>query len=1147
MLNNTITIHVRRICRKLFPGIAAIGLFLMPDVINANAFQYSEMRQHGQSLPGLVVYQTDANSETLISFEVSNVSLVQALQQLAEQLRVGISFNPDSMPNQIVSISRTNTSVYAILNELLVGTNLEPTVPPTRDVIIIREKAAETTDYVYQEDIRGTVVDSRTGQGIPGVTVMILGTQLGTATDMNGDYQISVPSREDILVFSAIGYETVQIEVGDQDVINVELREDTVILDDLIVTGYTRQRRADVTTAISSVPNMTEQLNRPITNFEDLLQGSVPGVTVIRQGGDPTRSSDIIIRGQGTLGSTAPLWVVDGIPYSGPSPNPRDIESIEILKDAAAAAIYGARASSGVILITTRTGQSPTPRVEFDYMRGYQQAVNLPEALTAPEYQSAQTNAHLHAGDPTPAGHNPLLNPWGSVQRTNWMNEVFQTAPYDNLNLRVSGQYSNLTYMTSFGYQGEEGVLRNTYFQRLSWRLRTDFDISDRIRLGQNFYINHRDNKGTNTTSDFSGVITNAIFMNPAAPVYDPVTTFHGTVPFELSQFAGAYGDVYNPVALLERDENRVENLSINANAYGRVNLLENLSFRSTFNILWVEDSFKGFDFIRPEIGRSSPENVLTHSEARTFNWLWDQQIDFIQDFGPHSIAITGVYSADYRSFENFSVNFRNFDNESDFFRYIGNAGDTSRPGSAGASEDIMLSMVGIVNYSFDDRYFIGGSIRRDVSSRLPEANRRDYFPSVSGAWKISSERFFDVEQIDMLKLRASWGEIGNINSVSRTAFATPLSSSLSHVGDPPRRPLAFFANEVTNPNLRWERTETYNIGLDLHMLRDRVIFTTEYYEKYTRGVILRNAPNTHQGMGNGPLINAGDVSNKGIEFSATYRGQVRGLAYSLGANYSNNTNRLDSFGDFDGDVIRHGDAVRGVLFPFQSTPGQPLRSYYLIPSDGIFQSQAEIDSYVGPDGQRIQPNARPGDLRFVDVNGDGRITTADKIYMGNAIPDVTYGFSMYLNYRDFDFSAFLQGVSGNQLFFGYKYNAYQAAIQPYNMDRRALNAWTPENTNTNIPVMSTQDPNGNYGTESDWYLYDASYLRIRNITLGYSVPQNLLSRVGPRVTARLYASVDNLHTFTSYPGIDPEIGDRIDSAFYPQGRTFVFGINLGF
>lgn len=1147
MFNNTITKCVGSICRKSALGIAAIALLFMTDTGNAAAFQDSEMKQNGTELPGLIAYQTDANNQTLISFEVSNVTLARALHLLAEQLNVGLSYNPQTMPFQLVSISRSNTSVYEILYELLDGTNLEPTVPPSRDVIVIREKDAELTEDFYQDTIRGTVVDSRTGEGIPGVTVMIFGTQLGTATDMNGDYQINLQTREDILVFSAIGYTSVQIAVGDQDVINVELREDTVILDDLIITGYTRQRRADVSTAISSVPNVSEQLNRPITNFEDLLQGTVPGVTVIREGGDPTRESNVIIRGQGTLGSTAPLWVIDGVPYSGPSPNPRDIESIEILKDAAAAAIYGARASSGVILVTTRRGQSPTPRVELDYMRGYQQAVNLPEALTAPEYQSAQTNAHLHAGDPPPAGHNPLLNPWGSVQRTNWMDEVFRTAEYDNMNMRVSGQYSNLNYMTSFGYQGENGVLRNTFNQRLSWRLKTDFDVNDRLSLGQNFYINHRENRGTNTTSDFSGIITSAIFMNPAAPVYDPVTEFHGSVPFELSQFAGAYGDVYNPVALLERDNDKRENLSINANVYGRVNLLENLSFRSTFNILWRENSIKAFSPIRQEIGRSTPENVLTHDESRDFNWMWDQQIDYIQDFGPHSIAVTGVYSADYRSNEFFSVNFRGFENESDFFRYISNAGDTSRPGSGGAWEDIMLSVVGIVNYSFDDRYFIGGSIRRDVSSRLPEGNRSDIFPSLSGAWKISSERFFDVDMIDMLKVRFSWGEIGNINSVSRTAFASPLSRTLSQIGEPAQRPLAFFANEVANPNLQWERTETYNAGIDLHMLRDRVIFTAEYYEKFTRGVILRNAPNTHQGMGNGPLINAGDVSNKGIEFSATYRGQVGQLAYSLGGNFSKNNNELITFGNYDADVIRHGDSVRGVLFPFQSEPGQALRSYYLIPSSGIFQSQAEIDSYVGPDGARIQPNARPGDLRFVDTNGDGRITSADKVYMGSAIPDVTYGFSVYLNYRDFDFSTFLQGVSGNKNFFGYKYNAYQAAIQPYNMDRKALNAWSPENTNTNIPVMSTQDPNANYGTESDWYLYDASYLRIRNMTLGYTVPQSILTRVGPRVTARVYASVDNLHTFTSYPGIDPEIGDRIDSAFYPQGRTFVFGINLGF
>lgn len=995
--------------------------------------------------------------------------------------------------------------------------------------------------------IRGTVTDANTEEPLPGVSVMLEGTLTGTATGINGQFEIPVTSEQDFLVFSFVGYQTLRVQVGDQTTIDISLFEDTIQLDELIVTGYTRQRRADVTTAISSVPDVREQLNRPITNFDDLIQGNVPGVTVIREGGAPGAGSNVIIRGEGTLGNTSPLWVIDGVPYSGPSPNPRDIESIEILKDASAAAIYGARAAGGVILVTTRQGQSPRPMVEVDYMRGYQQAVNLPQALTAPEYQQAQTNAHLHAGDPPPAGHNPTLNPWGNVQRTNWMDEIFQLADYHNLSLRVSGRAGGLTYSTSFGYQEENGMLRNTFFERLGWRLRTDYQVNDRLTIGQNLYINHRMNRGANTTSDFAGVITNAIFMNPAAPVFDPETTYHGTVPLELSQFSGAYGDVYNPVALLMRNNSRSENVSLNGTAYARFNILKSLSFRSTFTTLWREHSHKSFSPIRMEIGRSTPENSLNHNERRTSNWLWDQQLDYVQSFGRHNISATAVYSADYRSNESLSVDFRGFENESDFFRYISNATDNSRPGSGGFSEDIMLSAVGIVNYSYDDRYFIGGSLRRDVSSRLPVNNRSDLFPSLSAAWKISSERFFNVNNIDMLKLRASWGEIGNINSVGRTAFANTLSRVTSHLGDPPREPLGFFNNTVGNPNLRWERTETYNLGVDVHMYNDRIMFTAEYYEKFTRGVILRNAPDPHQGVGTGPLINAGDVSNKGIELSATYRGQIEQVRYSVRANYSNNTNRLETFGSYDAEVIRHGNSVRSVLFPFQSEPGQPLRSYFLIPTDGLFQSQDEIDNYTGPDGTPIQPNARPGDLRFVDVNGDGRITSDDKIYMGNAVPDVTYGFTVNLTYRGFDFSTFLQGVAGNKLFFGYKYNAYQAAIQPYNMDRRALNAWTPDNRNTNIPVMSTQDPNANYGTESDWYLYDASYLRIRNMTLGYTIPPRWTGVAGTNSSARVYASVDNLYTFSSYPGIDPEIGTRIDSAFFPQGRTIVLGVNLAF
>jgi TonB-dependent starch-binding outer membrane protein SusC len=1006
------------------------------------------------------------------------------------------------------------------------------------------------TAYGQTRTVRGQVLSEEDKSPIPGVSVLVKGTGSGTATDIDGNYTVAVNTENAILVFSFVGLEAKEVEVANQSVINVSLKADIGQLGEVVVVGYGTTRRADLTTSIGSLDNIKGTVDRPLSSVQDMLQGQIAGVTVVAGSGDPGATPRVVIRGVGTLGNESPLYVVDGMPYYGGRINPNDIESMVVLKDAAAAAIYGAQAASGVIVITTKSGKSGATKVSLDYYQGWQSAYKTPEALNAQEYASAYRSAAAHAGDIPQAAHDPLLNPWSQVTRTIWMDEIFQTGPITNANLQLSGGSERGRFSTSFGYHKKEGILRNTDFELFSFRLKSEYDLTNKLRIGQNVYFNHSTARGANTSSSYSGAIINAIYMNPAAPVYDEFGRFHGTVPFELSQFAGAYGDTYNPVSLLLRPNISNPRMNINASAYAEYDILENLTFKSSFSMdLWTW-SDKNFSPRAPEIGRPSNMNFLNQGAGNSSRWIWDQQLNYNKSFDKHNLGLTAVYTAQFRQEEGFGFQVQDFDREDDWFQYASNAGAILRVPDAYGNEDALTSAIGRLTYDYDDRYFFMGSARRDQTSRLHRNTKTDFFPAVSGAWKISSEQFFNSSVINLLKLRGSWGQIGNISSVGLYAFNIPLASGNNVIlGEPGTRNRHVSLNEMSNSNLRWERSETANIGLDVALLSNRLTVSAEYYEKYTRGLILRNDPDPHSGVPTGALSNVGTVLNKGIELTATYSGEIRQLRYRLNGNVSTINNELLDLDEFTNDFIVHGNDLRGTVRPFRSEPGQPLFSYHLIPHDGIFQNTAQIEAYVNANGTKIQPNARPGDLIFRDVNGDGRISDDDRIFMGNAMPDFTYGLTLNFEYKSFDLSIFGQGVGGVMLFNGYKHTAYNAGLQGYNLDRRVLDAWTPSNPNATIPVLSTKDPNGNFGQPSDWYLEKGDYLRIRNLTLGYTVPDNILSRIRSGSSVRVYFSAENLVTFTPYSGIDPEVGSGavIDNGTFPVPRTFSAGLNLNF
>ncbi|WP_010179703.1 SusC/RagA family TonB-linked outer membrane protein [Aquimarina agarilytica] len=1004
-----------------------------------------------------------------------------------------------------------------------------------------------------QITVRGTVKSADDNTPIPSAAIYSKGQpDIGVASDFDGNFSIELNEKNGILVVSSLGFKTKEVSYTGNQVLEINLNTDLSALEEVVLIGYGTAKKGDLTSAIAPVENIATLVSRPVTNFTDFLQGNTPGVTVLQNGGDPTSPAKVVIRGLSSVNSSSEsvLTIVDGVPYYGPAINPNDIASASVLKDAASTAIYGALGSGGVILIETKKGKKGKPRVAIDTYTGYKNAINLPTALTAEQQAAVYNLAAGNGGDPLQSAHDPEQNPWGQVTRTDWIKEIFRNAPTTNVNASVSGagEYSN--YFTSFSYNNTEGVLQGTGFERYTFRVKSDFDITNKLTIGENVYFSQSNAVGADTSSGYSGTIINGIYMPSAAPTRDENGDFHGVVPFNLSQFAGAYGDVFNPLALLLAPTDNRPSTYLNAGAFLNYEILEGLNFRTNFSYAFTNNRTKRFVLIRRELGRTNLVNSLTQTNAVDDTWVWDNQIAYVKSFGNHNLNATAIHSAQNVSFESLSQRGEGFSSEAPFNQFLGNATVIRNPSSR-VYQRRLRSIITRLMYNYDNRYYVSGSYRQDESSRLSVKNQKDDFFSGTVAWKISNESFFNTNFINDLKIRASYGEKGNINSVSSYSFDVPLGSDDEVIGaNGGFGNRSIFELSESNPNLTWERSKSINVGLDTAILNNSLSFTADYFEKRTVDMLFPGDPDATKGIGPS-LVNAGEVLNRGVELSATYKNTIGDLGFKINANiFSLLQNELVSLaGDTEVfDVPQTDDtSVRQVLRPFRSKIGEELFSYFLVPYEGIFQNQAEIDAH-SLDGNLIQPNAVPGDFKFTDTNGDGKISPDDRQYLGSYQPDFTYSFGVNLDYKGFDLNMLFQGVSGSKVFNGYKYATYNASLQGYNLDNRVLNAWTSENTNTDIPRISTKDNNSNFGTNSSWYLEDASYLRLKNITLGYSIPEQAMSSVFKGASLRLFVSAENVFTITDYSGIDPEVGGfGLDVARFPLSRTITTGLSLSF
>lgn len=1028
------------------------------------------------------------------------------------------------------------------------------------------EMQTSPSSVLQNKKVNGRVVD-KTGEPIVGASVFVKGTTRGVLTDIDGKFTIAVNSGE-VLVISYIGYVNKEL-VPSSDNQTIVLQEDAKLLDEVVVLGYgANARKQDLSASVGVINNADELASRPVRSTEGMLQGQLAGVTVQANGGDPTSAPSVVIRGQGSKNGDMVLWVVDGVP-GAPIASMNDIETITVLKDAASAAIYGAQSGAGgVILVTTKKAKKGALSLSYDATFGVLSATNLPKPLNAEEELHMRKLSFANAGLALPEGWDVNKNPWIATTRTNWINEIFRTALYQRHNVALNVGTDNFSSRVSFAYDDDQGSLINTYKKNLSLRYNGSFKLNKWITIGEDFVWKNTDSRGSDTDSAYTGVIMSAIYMPSSAMVYNPLTGSYGGTTTEDpayiakygSNFADIHGDAVNPVRLLKANNLYDKTSDIwSTTSLEIANVVPGLKFISRFTYNLMNNNYKLFVPIRREVGKPDLTNRLTNIANRSDNWKAENTLTYDRTFGKHVVGALLSTTADHFVLRGIKAEGKNFQDESVGLQYLPYAGSVSTNDYM-VGPDANVSLIARGAYSYADRYFLTASWRRDYAGRLPKQHNYGDFPAATVAWKVSNEEFFPKSDLlNLLKIRASWGRVGNLGSISRN-YSSPLLGKKSwdeqaQYGVTSNKTWmnVVYYDKAVNPSLTWETSEQTDLGLDIDMFNNRLSMQFDYFDKRTYNLIQTQTVNWPSTIGlDAMLINQGEVRNRGFEAQISWTDKINSdLSYFVSGNMAYLKNWVSDIGvkDDNGNPgVWTGDgSFRSLPYMYQTAQGQPLDSYYLIRTAGIFQSDAEAAAYVGKDGKRIQPNAKAGDLKFVDFNGDGVINDADRQYCGNATPEFTYALTGGFTYKNLSVSAMIQGVAGAQALNVAKFMTMSDVEGNFNRVKGILDAWSPTNTSSSIPRLSKNDPNGNFTMPSDWYLEDASYMRLKNLTVSYDLT-NLLRKID-HLNQRnsrfsVYFSGENLFTLTKYTGIDPECGGW-DAMKYPVSRVLSLGLKL--
>lgn len=983
---------------------------------------------------------------------------------------------------------------------------------------------------VAQSDltVSGTLTDEN-GQGLPGATVLLKEARsIGTVTDIDGSYSLRIPGEytDPTLVFSYVGYLTEEVSVGNQTVVDLRLLPNLETLSELVVIGYGTQKKKDVTGSISSI-DADELKTLPVASVGETMQGRAAGVRIV-QSGQPGSSPVIRIRGASTINNNDPLVVIDGVPIKDGlnTLNPNDIESIQVLKDASAAAIYGSRGANGVVIVTTNRGKGKSNQFNVDFYTGVQQATSMVDMVNARQFAALNTEMLQNNNQAT----NPAYaDPVSLGDGTDWLDAILRTAPISNVSVSYAGSGDKSNFYVSGSYFDQEGIVTNTGYKRYTMQLNSDHHLSERFMVGNNLSLNHDVKTGNNE-------IFGALRSLPVQTIYSEDGGYSVPKPNSLW-----YGTITNPVGLSNENKNITKGYNIIGSLYGEFEIIDGLLFRSTVGLqgnFWDTKRWEPANNWRVPV---YPNSTLDQGFNKSLTWLWDNTLTYTRVFNNHNLTAVVGTSAQENQFE-FLSGFG--DNIASPYTQVMDASVSSNAGG-NISDWSLFSYFGRINYSYKDKYLLTGTIRRDGSSRFGAENKFGTFPSMSAAWRISEEGFFSSGLINDLKLRVGYGETGN-QEIGNYAFASLLDVGVYNFGD--QFVNTIYPKVMPNSAVQWETVIQSNIGLDVSFLSNRINFTADAFLKNTQDMLVPFAVPISSGYSpdDKPFINAGEMENKGIELTlSTVNMDKNDFSWNTDFNFTYLKNKLISIND---TVPQPGGQVGLNYFINQRRAGYSNDAFFGYITDGIFLSDDEVAvSAVQVPGEDVYNRTSAGDIRFKDLNNDGVINSEDRDILGSPYPDFIFAMNNRFAYKGFELTIFLQGVYGNEIF---NYNRVDlegmASIQ--NQTTAVLNRWqsAEQPGDGKTPRAIYGDPNANT-RPSDRFIEDGSYLRVKNVTLGYSFPQEKLEKI-KLSNLRIYASAQNLFTLTAYSGFDPEVGDNgIDNSVYPLTRTISVGVNLGF
>ncbi len=1033
--------------------------------------------------------------------------------------------------------------------------------------------------YAQNIQIKGTVVSGTDNEPLPGVNVVVKGnTSTGTITDFNGTFTLSAPA-DAILSISYIGFKSQEIAVKGHKDIKIVLQEDSETLDEVVVVGYGVQKKSVVTASIAKVSADDLASTAPV-RMDNALKGLASGVTVTSSSGQPGAATQIRVRGVGTIrtenGAADPLYIVDGMPLEGGLDylNPNDIASIEVLKDAASGAVYGARAANGVILVTTKTGKIGKTKVTYDFSYGWQSAWKKRDVLNASEYALMINEGAINAGIAP-----KFSDPYSYGQGTNWQDEVFNNnAPMMNHQVSVSGASEKVNYLFSLGFYTQDGIVGGNFdrsnYERLTLRSNTQYTLFDESKernwlnsLKVTSNLSYARIKSTNfdDNSTWGTPLGSALALSPILNVYDETeeaikaqfdkygTTAEYTPVYDprngkLFSIPGEFGEMSNPIAKLSLPGDKHWSHKFVANFSAELQLWDNLKFKTSYG---ADLSFWGYDSYRPlyylRSGESSTQSSAYSRKEDGTVWQLENVLMYDKSIDKHSFSVLLGQSAK-KSSGSYLYGSRN--NITNYSRpYIdastGLAANADRDAAGAPSVDATLaSIFARASYNYDERYMLQVTVRRDGSSRFGPNNHYAVFPSFSLGWNLTNEKFMNKRPnwLTTTKIRLSWGKNGNenIGNFKYTVLTSPGNNAI--FGSSENVINGVKASGLANPDLKWEESEQLDFGLDFGFFNNALTFTADYYKKKTNGMLMEMNIPFYVGEAK-PIGNVGKMENSGIELEAAYKFRVSDWNFRVSANASYLKNKLIEYGNESG--WENLDSFQGTGDISRAENGKPFPFFYGYKTAGIFQNTDEVKAYKNDKGELLQPTAVPGDVRFVDVDGNGIIDANDRTDIGKGMPDWTFGFNLGVSWKNFDLNMMWQGTAGNDI-----YDATRRTdIATSNLPSWMLNRWTGEGTSNRIPRF-VQGDNVNWQS-SDLYVYDGSYLRLKNIQLGYTLPAALTQKVFIS-SLRFYVAAENLFTFTKYHGFDPEISSGgtslgIDYGVYPQARVWTIGASLSF